>query len=71
MPGMWFLPPPAHVLHYPPVLELVLRSCAVTVSSTGAKKQLQGDDNGHVGSSPHAHSFVIGPAVINTHTHTP
>ena len=24
-------------------------NCAVTVSSTGAKNQLQGDDNGHVG----------------------
>ena len=31
------------------VLVLVLRNCAVTVSSTGAKKQIQGDDNGHVG----------------------
>ncbi len=31
------------------VLVLVLHSCAaaVTVSSTGAKNQLQGDDNGH------------------------
>ena len=31
------------------VLVLVLHSCSVTVSSTGAKNQLQGDDNGHVG----------------------
>jgi hypothetical protein len=31
------------------VLVLVLRNCAVTVSSTGAKNQIQGDDNGHVG----------------------
>jgi hypothetical protein len=31
------------------VLVLVLRNCAVTVSSTGAKNQFQGDDNGHVG----------------------
>jgi hypothetical protein len=28
---------------------LVLRNCAVTVSSTGAENQFQGDDNGHVG----------------------
>ena len=31
------------------VLVLVLHFCAVTVSSTGAKNQFQGDDNGHVG----------------------
>ena len=31
------------------MLVLVLRNCAVTVSSTGAKNQIQGDDNGHVG----------------------
>ena len=31
------------------VLVLVLHNCAVTVSSTGAKNQIQGDDNGHVG----------------------
>jgi hypothetical protein len=31
------------------VLVLVLHSYVVTVSSTGAKNQLQGDDNGHVG----------------------
>ena len=31
------------------VLVLVLHGCAVTVSSTGAKNLLQGDDNGHVG----------------------
>jgi hypothetical protein len=28
---------------------LVLRNCAVTVSSTGAENQFQADDNGHVG----------------------
>jgi len=31
------------------VLVLVLHRGAVTVSSTGAKNLLQGDDNGHVG----------------------
>jgi hypothetical protein len=31
------------------VLVLVLHSYAVKVSSTGAKNQFQGDDNGHVG----------------------
>ena len=31
------------------VLVLVLHNCAVTVSSTGAKNLIQGDDNGHVG----------------------
>ena len=31
------------------VLVLVLRNCAVTVSSTGAENQFQADDNGHVG----------------------
>jgi hypothetical protein len=31
------------------VLVLVLHGCAVTVSSTGAENQFQGDDNGHVG----------------------
>jgi hypothetical protein len=31
------------------VLVLVLHNCAVTVSSTGAKNQFQGDDKGHVG----------------------
>jgi hypothetical protein len=31
------------------VLVLVLHGCAVTVSSTGAKNLLQGDDNCHVG----------------------
>ena len=30
------------------VLVLVLHFCVVTVSSTGAKNLLQGDDNGHV-----------------------
>jgi hypothetical protein len=30
------------------VLVLVLHICAVTVSSTGAENQFQGDDNGHV-----------------------
>ena len=33
----------------PVVLVLVLHFCAVTVSSTGAGNQFQGDDNGHVG----------------------
>ena len=31
------------------VLVLVLHRDAVTVSSTGAENQIQGDDNGHVG----------------------
>ena len=31
------------------MLVLVLRNCAVTVSSTGAENQFQADDNGHVG----------------------
>ena len=31
------------------VLVLVLRDCAVTVSSTEAENQFQADDNGHVG----------------------
>ena len=31
------------------VLVLVLHRGAVTVSSTGAENQIQGDDNGHVG----------------------
>ncbi len=31
------------------VVVIVLRNCAVTVSSTGAENQFQGDDNGHVG----------------------
>jgi hypothetical protein len=31
------------------VLVLVLLRCVVTVSSTGAENQFQGDDNGHVG----------------------
>ena len=31
------------------VLVLVLHRCEVTVSSTGAENQFQGDDNGHVG----------------------
>ena len=30
------------------MLVLVLHFCVVTVSSTGAKNLLQGDDNGHV-----------------------
>ncbi len=40
---------PGGPLHCVLVLVLVLRNCAATVSSTGAKNQFQGDDNGHVG----------------------
>ncbi len=39
--------PWCHAL-YVLVLVLVLRNCAVTVSSTGAENQFQADDNGHV-----------------------
>ena len=38
---------PRNVVYF--VLVLVLHSCAVTVSSTGAENQFQGDDNGQVG----------------------
>jgi hypothetical protein len=46
------------------VLVLVLHSCAVTVSSTGAKNQLQGDDNGHVGLM--AYGFILRSKVSST-----
>jgi len=40
-------------------LVLVLHSCAVTVSSTGAENQFQGDDNGHVGVRLFSESLVF------------